>query len=70
MLKMDLSDFFGSIRFDMVYSAAFNTKFFPKQIGTVLTTLCCKDDALPQGAPTSPAISNLVMKQFDDNFMV
>lgn len=68
MLKMDLSDFFGSIRFDMVYSAAFNTGFFPKQIGTVLTTLCCKDDALPQGAPTSPAISNLVMKQFDDNF--
>lgn len=68
LLKLDLSDFFGSVRFDMVFSAAFHTRFFPKQIGAVLTTLCCKDDTLPQGAPTSPAISNLVMKQFDDNF--
>lgn len=68
LLKLDLSVFFGSIRFDMVFSAAFNTRLFSKQIGAVLTTLCCKDDTLPQGAPTSPAISNLVMKQFDDNF--
>lgn len=68
LLKLDLSDFFGSIRFNMVFSAAFNTRFFPKQIGAVLTSLCCKGDTLPQGAPTSPVISNLVMKQFDDNF--
>ena len=68
LLKMDLSDFFSNIRFGMVYSSAFNTRYFPKQIGTMLTTLCCKDDVLPQGAPTSPALSNIVMKFFDDNF--
>ena len=67
ILKLDITDFFGSIRFDQVYSAAFNTRYFPKQIGVMLTTLCCYRDVLPQGAPTSPALSNLVMKNFDEN---
>ncbi len=66
LLKMDISDFFGSIRFEQVYSAAFNTTLFPKQIGVMLTTLCCRKDVLPQGAPTSPALSNIVMKRFDN----
>ena len=66
LLKLDLSDFFGSITFMQVYSAAFNSNYFPKQIGVMLTQLCCLDDVLPQGAPTSPAISNIVMKNFDD----
>ena len=26
----------------------------------------CKNDALPQGSPTSPALSNIVMRRFDD----
>lgn len=68
LLKLDITDFFGSITFAQVYSAAFNTKYFPKQIGTMLTTLCCNDDVLPQGAPTSPALSNIVLKNFDDTF--
>ena len=67
LLKLDIKDFFGSIYFDMVYSAAFNTKYFPKHIGAMITALCCRDGVLPQGAPTSPALSNLVMKNFDDN---
>ncbi len=66
LLKLDITDFFGSIRFDQVYSAAFNTTRFPKLIGVMLTTLCCYEDVLPQGAPTSPALSNVVMRRFDD----
>lgn len=66
ILKMDISDFFGSIHFDQVYNSAFNTTLFPKQIGFILTSLCCRKDTLPQGAPTSPALSNIVMKRFDD----
>lgn len=65
LLKMDLTDFFSSIRFDMIYSKVFNTNYFPSQIGVMLTTLVCKDDVLPQGAPTSPAISNIIMASFD-----
>lgn len=67
LLKLDITDFFGSIRFDQVYRAAFNANYFPKQIGLMLTRLCCRQDVLPQGAPTSPALSNLVMKNFDNN---
>ncbi len=67
LLKMDITDFFGSITFLQVYSAAFNTHCFPKQIGVMLTTLCTKNECLPQGAPTSPALSNIVMKSFDEN---
>lgn len=66
LLKLDITDFFGSIRFEQVYSAAFHTRYFPKQIGVMLTALCCREDVLPQGAPTSPALSNLVMRNFDD----
>ena len=33
----------------------------------LLTSLCCYKGALPQGAPTSPALSNLVMRNFDNN---
>lgn len=67
LLKLDITDFFGSIRFFQVYCAAFNTRYFPKQIGVMLTSLCCREDVLPQGAPTSPALSNLVMYNFDNN---
>ena len=67
LLKLDITDFFGNIRFFQVYSSAFNTKYFPKQIGVMLTALCCRKDVLPQGSPASPALSNLVMQRFDDN---
>ena len=66
LLKMDILDFFGSVRFDQVYRAAFHTGLFPVQIGAMLTSLCCYQERLPQGAPTSPALSNLVMKAFDE----
>lgn len=67
LLKLDISDFFGSIGFEQVYRTAFHTKYFPKQIGGMLTILCCRENALPQGAPTSPALSNLVMRNFDES---
>lgn len=66
LLKMDLKDFFPSIRFDQVLASAFPRRLFPRHIGVMLATLCCREDVLPQGAPTSPALSNLVMKHFDD----
>lgn len=67
LLKLDITDFFGSISFYHVYRTAFHTGYFPKQIGVMLCTLCCRNDVLPQGAPTSPALSNLVLRNFDDN---
>lgn len=67
ILKMDITDFFGSIYFEDILKAVFNTSLFPLQIGAMLTTLCTHNDVLPQGAPTSPALSNIVMRNFDNN---
>lgn len=66
LLKMDITDFFGSITFLEVISSAFPAKMYPVQIGAMLTSLCCLNDVLPQGAPTSPMLSNIVMRSFDD----
>ena len=66
LLKLDITDFFGSITFEQVQRTAFNTRYFSRQVGYLLTSLCCKDDSLPQGASTSPALSNIVMYRFDN----
>ncbi len=68
LLKMDLLDFFGSIRFRQVYNGVFSRNRFPDSVRWALTGLCCYGGALPQGAPTSPTISNIVMKCFDNWF--
>lgn len=65
VLKLDIEDFFGSITFPMVLKSAFPSQYFPPSVGTLLTSLCCYREYLPQGAPSSPAISNLVMRPFD-----
>lgn len=66
VVKLDVRDFFGSISFPMVLASAFSDKYFPPAVGTMLTALCCCSECLPQGGPASPAISNLVMKNYDD----
>ena len=67
LLKIDLSDFFHNIRMTDVHSRVF-TPYYPKQIGYFLSLICCKDGTLAQGAPSSPAISNIVMRCFDEPF--
>ena len=66
VMKMDIEDFFGSITFPMVLHHAFPAAYFPPPVGAMLAALCCCHDRLPQGAPASPAVSNLVMKPFDE----
>ena len=66
ILKLDIKDFFPSIKFYQVYESCFPIEYFPKEIGMLLTYLCTYEDFLPQGAPTSSYISNLVLKNFDE----
>ena len=66
ILKLDIKDFFENISFIDVYNTCFPIEYFPKSVGMILTYLCTYDDHLIQGAPTSAYISNLVMKDFDE----
>lgn len=64
VLKLDIEEFFDSIDYSYVYKYCFTT--YPKEIRTLLTSLCTYLGYLPQGSPTSSYISNLVMKDFDE----
>lgn len=66
ILKLDIKNFFENITFLKIYVCCFPIEYFPKSVGMLLTTLCTYDDHLSQGSPTSPYISNLVMKEFDE----
>lgn len=66
VLKLDIKNFFESISFGDVYNACFAIDSFPKSVGMLLTYLCTYSDHLTQGSPTSSYISNLVMKEFDE----
>lgn len=66
ILKLDIKDFFENITYIMVYQQVFQAEEFSAAARTLLTTLCCYRDYLPQGAVTSPMISNLVLKPFDE----
>ncbi len=65
LLKLDIEQFFDNISWLQVWRL-FRQTTLPVNVVTLLTCLCCRHDALPQGAPTSPAISNLVMRHFDE----
>lgn len=64
VLKMDIHDFFFSIRSPRVKST-FEKMGYPANVSKVFRTLCCLHNCLPQGAPTSPALSNIVGYEMD-----
>ena len=65
ILKLDIRRFFDSVRYSAVKDAAFPPEVFSEPLRVLLTLLCYYNDALPQGAPTSPAVANLVLRDFD-----
>ena len=66
ILKLDILHFFDSISYSAVKERAFPDERFSESVRILLTILCYYGDILPQGAPTSPVITNLVMRDFDD----
>ncbi|MCJ8291024.1 MAG: RNA-directed DNA polymerase [Crocinitomicaceae bacterium] len=67
MLKLDLVDFFGNITESRVRSL-FQENGYDKGMSFFLAGLCCLDGVLPQGAATSPSISNIVLNELDHKF--
>ncbi|EAC7084289.1 TPA: retron Ec67 family RNA-directed DNA polymerase/endonuclease [Listeria monocytogenes] len=67
VLNIDLEDFFKSFHFGRVQGYFEKNKnfLFPKNIATVLAQLTCYNGSLPQGAPSSPIITNLICNILD-----
>ena len=66
LLKMDIRHFFDHIYYPMVKAKVFTADKYSESNRVLLSLLCVHKDALPQGAPTSPVISNIIMRDFDD----
>jgi hypothetical protein len=66
ILHADVKDFFDSIATDQVL-AAFIRLGCKKDIATLLTKICTLNGQLPQGASTSPIVSNLVCSGLDSD---
>ena len=64
LLKLDVKDFFPSIKFINVLQV-FSGFGFPTDVSTLLSNLCILNGSLPQGAPTSPYLANLVFSPVD-----
>jgi retron-type reverse transcriptase len=64
VLTVDLRNFFPSIKFARVF-AIFRDIGYTRDVSFSLARLCCLDGALPQGAPTSPNLSNIVCRRLD-----
>ena len=66
VLKLDILHFFDSIRYSTVKDKVFPEKIYAEPLRILLTMLCYHKDALPQGAPSSPAITNIILYEFDE----
>jgi len=76
VMTLDIEEFFPSVKFSHI-SKYFKSLGYSDEIATVLAKLCTitgKDNLeeenerfLPQGAPTSPFLSNLILRKFDEN---
>ena len=66
ILKLDIEGFFDHILYSQVKNIVFCEEKFAEPIRVLLTMLCYYKESLPQGAPTSPAITNIIMYDFDE----
>lgn len=74
-IMVDIKDYFPSVSYDQIIKVFYkvlhtlnikhNKKLDVKNDAIVLTELCSHFNTLPQGAPTSPALANLVSYNMD-----
>jgi len=64
VVKLDVKDFFNSIKAHHIYNF-FRKCEYSEDLTVLLTNLCVYKGRLPQGAPTSGYLSNLILNDFD-----
>jgi RNA-directed DNA polymerase len=66
VFNIDLKDFFPSINFGRVRGMFMGVPYnIPPKAATILAQICCFKNMIPQGAPTSPIISNMICSKLD-----
>lgn len=62
VFNTDIQDFFGTINFGRVRGLFLKDNNFElnETVATILAQIACHENALPQGSPCSPVISNLI----------
>lgn len=68
VLSMDIKDFFPSIGFKRVLNV-FRNIGYRENVAVLLANLCCLNNSLPQGAPTSPVLSNIITSKLGDKIV-
>jgi RNA-directed DNA polymerase len=68
LIRMDISNFFPSITFSRVVGT-FEALGYPHNVAELLGKLTSHQGRLPIGAPTSPAISNIICRRMDKRFV-
>jgi RNA-directed DNA polymerase len=61
----DIKDFFGSVTTKQVEALLLKNGYLAEE-ADIIARLCTKDGRLPQGAPTSPLLSNALLFDFDE----
>lgn len=64
VVSMDIKDFFPSIKIFDIFSI-FKEMGYADNVSWFLAHLCCHKNVLPQGAPTSPYLSNIRLNNLD-----
>ena len=66
IFKLDIRKFFDHVTYPLIKERVFTTDRFSESNRILLSLLCMYDESLPQGAPTSPVISNILLYEFDE----
>lgn len=70
VLNLDIQDFYPSVNFGRVRGMFLAPPYaIGASAATILAQICCHNDQLPQGAPTSPIISNMICSKMDSQLL-
>lgn len=70
IVNIDLKDFFPTMHYGRVRGVFKSKPFeFNDDVATALAQICCFEGTLPQGAPSSPILSNFICRTLDNELL-